>query len=228
KSAARCSAFPWPYWCCSSAGRTATPTAKNVRSAATRSVPEWSASETSASEPLATPAASFSASSAQAAATETSAVRRWGLTRGRLELPAPVQERDAAPRRRQEGGRAVQLEQVAGDERVEAVLERLLQVRVQHHREPRQADEVDDDVAGEHRADRRREAPVPAPLGEGPGDPGGDDEADDVPAARARDHDPAVVVVRVDGGAEDPDQKVESQAGHAPYRPERGADEADR
>ena len=39
-SAARCSAFPWPYWCCSSAGRPETPIAKNVSSAATRSVPE--------------------------------------------------------------------------------------------------------------------------------------------------------------------------------------------
>ena len=46
-SAARCSAFPCPYWWPGSAGRTATPTAKNVRSAATRSVPEWIASETS-------------------------------------------------------------------------------------------------------------------------------------------------------------------------------------
>ena len=81
KSAARCSALPWPYWCCSSAGRPATPTAKNVRSAATRSVPECSASETRPSEPLATPAPSLRASSAQAAATETSAVRRCGLTR---------------------------------------------------------------------------------------------------------------------------------------------------
>ena len=39
-SAARCSALPWPYWCEWSAGRPATPTAKNVSSAATRSVPE--------------------------------------------------------------------------------------------------------------------------------------------------------------------------------------------
>ena len=80
KRAARCSAFPWPYWCCSSAGLPATPTAKNVSSAATRSVPEWSASETRPSEPLAMPAVSLSASSASAAATEMSAVRRWGLT----------------------------------------------------------------------------------------------------------------------------------------------------
>ena len=47
-SAARCSAFPCPYWCATSAGRPATPTAKNVSSAATRSVAEWSASESEA------------------------------------------------------------------------------------------------------------------------------------------------------------------------------------
>src|SRR5207253_312590 len=44
-SAARCSAFPCPYAWLGSAGRPATPTAKNVRSAATRSMPECAASE---------------------------------------------------------------------------------------------------------------------------------------------------------------------------------------
>ena len=65
---------------CGSAGRTATPTAKNVSSAATRSVPECTASDTSPRLPLARPVDSFSPISAQAAPTETSAVRRWGVT----------------------------------------------------------------------------------------------------------------------------------------------------
>ena len=39
-SAERCSALPCPNWCVTSAGRAATRTAKNVSSAATRSVPE--------------------------------------------------------------------------------------------------------------------------------------------------------------------------------------------
>ena len=65
--------------CPRSAGRPATPTAKSVRSAATRSVPEWIASEIRPRLPVASPVPSFSAMSAQAAATETRAVRRCGL-----------------------------------------------------------------------------------------------------------------------------------------------------
>ena len=42
--AASCLAFPWLHGCPVSAGRTATETAKNVRSAAARSVPECAAS----------------------------------------------------------------------------------------------------------------------------------------------------------------------------------------
>ena len=83
-SAARCSAFPCPYWWPSSAGRPETPIAKNVSSAATRSVPECSASEMSPRLPLTRPAPSLSAASTAAAPIETSAVRRWGLMRVRL------------------------------------------------------------------------------------------------------------------------------------------------
>src|SRR5581483_3706900 len=67
----------WP----TSAGRAATPTAKNVRSAATRSVPECAASESRARLWVAMPVPSFRAISATAATTETSAVLRCGLTR---------------------------------------------------------------------------------------------------------------------------------------------------
>src|SRR5207247_3962650 len=63
-----------------SAGRPATPTAKKVRSAATRSVPECAASESRPRLWEGIPAASLIAISAQAASTETSAVRRWGVT----------------------------------------------------------------------------------------------------------------------------------------------------
>src|SRR5262245_21827616 len=226
-SAARSSAFPWPYWCCSSAGRTPTPTGKNVRSAATRSVPEWSASETRPSEPLAMPATSFRASSAQAATTETSAVRRCGLTSGRLELPA-VEVLHAAPRRREQRRRAVELEQVARHEGVQAVLERLLEVRVQHDGEPRQSDQVDDDVAGQHRAHGGGEAPVPAVLGQRTCHRGRGHEPDDVTAACARDHVPAVVVVGVHGCAEHADQEIESERRRPAGGTERGTDEAHR
>jgi hypothetical protein len=78
-SAARCSALPCPYWWLRSAGCAATPTAKKVSSAATRSVPEWIASEISPRLFDASPTDSLSAISAVAATTETSAVRRCGL-----------------------------------------------------------------------------------------------------------------------------------------------------
>ena len=75
-SAARCSALPWPYWWPGSAGRTATPTAKNVSSAAMRSVPEWAASEMRPRLCVASPVPSLSAMSASAANTDQRAVLR--------------------------------------------------------------------------------------------------------------------------------------------------------
>ncbi len=75
-SAARCSAFPCPYWWPVSAGRCATPTAKKVRSAATRSVPECAASEIRPRLPVARPVPSFRPISAVAASTEKRAVLR--------------------------------------------------------------------------------------------------------------------------------------------------------
>src|SRR5690348_6570499 len=80
--AARCSAFPCPYWCPGSAGRTATPTAKNVSSAAMRSVPEWAASEMRPRLWVARPVPSLSAMSASAASTDQSAAFRWASTPG--------------------------------------------------------------------------------------------------------------------------------------------------
>src|SRR6476661_6638795 len=79
-SAERCSAFPCPYWWPVSAGRAATPTAKNVRSAAIRSVPECAASETRPRLCVARPVPSFKPIRAIATSTETSAVRRCGVT----------------------------------------------------------------------------------------------------------------------------------------------------
>ena len=67
-------------------GCTATPIAKNVSSAATRSVPECSASETRPRLPLARPAPSLMPISATAAPTETSAARRWGSSRERYAV----------------------------------------------------------------------------------------------------------------------------------------------
>ena len=81
-SAARFSAFPCPYGWPTSGGRPATPIAKKVRRAATRSVPEWAASESSPRLPEWIPATSLSAMRTSAANTETSAVRRWGDMRG--------------------------------------------------------------------------------------------------------------------------------------------------
>src|SRR3954471_10873217 len=80
-SADRGSAFPCPYWWPRSAGRAATPTAKKVRSAAIRSVPECAASESKPRLCVASPVPSLSAMSATAATTERSAVRRCGVTR---------------------------------------------------------------------------------------------------------------------------------------------------
>src|SRR6476619_462261 len=79
-SAARCSALPWPYAWPGSAGRSATPSATNVRIAAIRSVPECAASESRPRLLVAIPARSLTAIRTQAATIETSAVRRWGLT----------------------------------------------------------------------------------------------------------------------------------------------------
>ena len=78
-NAARCSALPWPYGWPRSAGRPATPIAKYVSNAATRSVPECSASETRPRLPLARPVTSLIAISAVAAPTDTSAIRRCGV-----------------------------------------------------------------------------------------------------------------------------------------------------
>src|SRR5436189_2861130 len=91
-SAERCSALPWPYWWPVSAGRAATPTAKNVSSAAIRSVPECAASESRPRLCVARPVPSFSPIRAVAASTERSAVRRCGVTgeaysANRLERP---------------------------------------------------------------------------------------------------------------------------------------------
>ena len=79
-SAARCSAFPCPYWWPGSAGRTATPTAKNVSSAAMRSVPESAEAEMRPRLWVARPVPSLSAISATAANTDQSAAFLWGST----------------------------------------------------------------------------------------------------------------------------------------------------
>src|SRR3954466_5262665 len=91
-SAARCSAFPWPYWWPGSAGRTATPRAKNVRSAAMRAGPGGAGSGVGARlrgggaaerRPrlwVARPVPSLSAMSASAASTDQRAAFRWAST----------------------------------------------------------------------------------------------------------------------------------------------------
>src|SRR5581483_3323600 len=83
-SADRCSAFPWPNWCVTSAGRAATRTAKYVSSAATKSVAEWIASDTRPRLCVARPTLSLRRTSVAAAATDRSAERRCGVTRRRL------------------------------------------------------------------------------------------------------------------------------------------------
>ena len=72
--------LPVPVLVPGSAGRPATPTAKNVSSAAIRSVPECSASESRPRLPVARPVPSLSPISAAAASTEKSAVLRCGVT----------------------------------------------------------------------------------------------------------------------------------------------------
>ena len=86
-----------------SAGRAATRTAKNVSSAATRSVPEWTASETRPRLCVARPTRSLSTRSVAAAATETSAARRCGVmwlrgaARGCRGAPARARSPRTAP-----------------------------------------------------------------------------------------------------------------------------------
>jgi hypothetical protein len=75
-SAARCSALPCPYWWERSAGRLATPSARKVRSAATRSMPECAASEMRPRLCADRPTTSLRTTSAVAAATDHRAVRR--------------------------------------------------------------------------------------------------------------------------------------------------------
>src|SRR5260370_26104264 len=94
-----------------SACRAATPTAKNVSSAATRSVPECAASERSPRLCVARPVPSFSPMRATATSTETSAVRRCGVTGGdysghRLERP----DHDVEPPREMQDRLAPQLD----------------------------------------------------------------------------------------------------------------------
>src|SRR3972149_5296472 len=83
------------------AGRPATPTAKNVRSAATKSGPDCPASETRPRLPVASPVASLTTISTQAARTETRAVRRWGGIVNTVRWGSPRPERS---RRAQAGG----------------------------------------------------------------------------------------------------------------------------
>ena len=74
--------LPVPVLVPRSAGRTATPTAKNVSSAAMRSVPECAAAETRPRLCVASPVPSLSAMSASAANTDQSAAFRWASTAG--------------------------------------------------------------------------------------------------------------------------------------------------
>src|SRR4051812_32277170 len=126
----------------------------------------------------------------------------WGYPRaGRLTLEAAHQR----PCGRQERAGEVELQQVAHHERVETGLEGVLKPRVELRREPGKPEEVDDDVAGEHRRDRGGETAVPPLPREEAGQRGGEHEADDVAAGGAREHVPTVRLVGVDGRAESAD-----------------------
>src|SRR3954464_8573174 len=76
--AARCSALPCPNGWSSSGSRLATPSAKNVSSAATRSVPECIASATRPRLPVSRPVTSLRTTRTPAAKTDSSAVRCCG------------------------------------------------------------------------------------------------------------------------------------------------------
>src|SRR3954452_10007177 len=76
--AARCSALPCPNGWSSSGSRLATPSAKNVSSAATRSVPECIASATRPRLPVSRPVTSLRTTRTAAAKTDSSAVRCCG------------------------------------------------------------------------------------------------------------------------------------------------------
>src|SRR4051794_21781135 len=148
----------------------------------------------------------------------------WGYPRaGGLTLEAAHQR----PCGRKQRAGEIQLDQVAHHERVEACFEGVLEPRVELRREPGKPEEIDDDVAGEHRGDRRREAAVPPLPREEAGQCGREYEADDVAASRAREHVPAVRLVSVYGCAKSADEDVDPEAAHRKERTERRADEDD-
>src|SRR3954468_16943627 len=148
----------------------------------------------------------------------------WGYPRtGGLTLEAAHQR----PCGRKQRAGEIQLDQVAHHERVETCFEGVLEPRVELGREPGKPEEIDDDVAGEHRGDRRGEATVPTLSREEAGQCSREHETDEVAAGRAREHVPAVRLVSVDGCAQSADEDVDPEAGNRKERTERGADEDD-
>src|SRR6266540_829329 len=117
-----------------------------------------------------------------------------------------------APGAREERAGQVKLEQIAHDEGVKAQFEGLFQPCVQLDGEPRKTNEVDDDVAREHRRHGRRKASVPAPLREPARENRRQHEPHDVPARRAGEDIPAVVSIGVDGSSERAHEEVEAEA----------------
>src|SRR5918999_3351218 len=146
---------------------------------------------------------------------------------GSAANPLALEAIDQPPGAGQEGGGEVQLHEIARKEGRQTLLERRQEIVVRDVREPREAEEIDDDVPGQHRRDGRGEAAIPAPLGEPARRSGGKDEADDVPAGGAGEVIPAVILLLEDGSARDPGQRVEDETGEAADGAERRAHEED-
>jgi hypothetical protein len=139
------------------------------------------------------------------------------------------------PGRREGSSGEAELDGVADQEGDDALGDRLVERHSRRGHEPRDAEEVDHDVADGHRHHRAEEPPVPAELGEAADEGAGDDEAEEIATRRAEDEaalvetdDPVQTrgAPRVDG-QEEAHQHVEGEGEATPPEAEGAADEED-
>src|SRR5215217_3516120 len=135
---------------------------------------------------------------------------------------------DESPRQGQKSAREVELQEVADDERIEALLEGLAPAEVGDVSEPGQTEEINDDVPREHRGHRRRDAPVQTSLREESCQSRRDHEPDEVAAGRPFYPFPAPLTPGVDRRTDHANEHVQSQAGGPHHGAEPGADEESR
>jgi len=114
------------------------------------------------------------------------------------------------PCARKECARQVQLEDLAGNKRVQAVLQRVGQVGVQHLLQPHQTNEEDHHIARQHHGDRTRELLVPATIRHQSDNQTGDDKANDVATSCTLDDLNAMGVICIDRQTDDTHEQVQA------------------